>query len=243
MESQIMIRSLLTAVLLCAAACDPAVDDDDVDALAQSSGSTVTVPSGTPVVVPNPSNIYIANFRAEGSGCPRGSWASEISNDGLSITVYFDKYEIKADKVDLQTKNCTLLFEMKSPAGLSFGVTGIDYMGFAELTAGQSMTHTAYYTFVGGLGSSVNLDGPGIRESVHPLAGPYDNGYVFRDEVDTRDVVYSECGRPSALLVNTRLVLRNPGRLAEGLINMGFVNATQRTKLVLKLSPRNCPKK
>lgn len=150
----------------------------------------------------------------------------------MSVTVYFDKYMLAPKREDFMTKNCTLMFDMKSPEGISYGLTSIDYLGSATLLEGQSASQHATYTFLGGVGSNVKVEENSLRESAHSLKGPFDDGYAFRDNLTTNDVAFSECGRPSTLLVNTWLNFLNPKRVEGGHILLGFVHATQRTRLV-----------
>ena len=245
------------SLALASAACADGLEGDDsalaADALEQAAPGAPTDTSfpeltGPAKTVPNPSGLYVASVRANGSGCSAGTWDARISDDGLAFTLTFSGYEIVATEKTpvVQTKNCAIALEMSSPSGLSFGVQSLHYDGYAFLPAGMSAEQNAYYTFAGSLGSTTNLSGPGVRQARHPLTGPFDDPYVFSDEVNVSDTNYSECAKSATLLVNTRLVLNNPKRQG-GQINVESVNGETTTKATAKLRvnlrTRPCPAK
>jgi hypothetical protein len=155
------------------------------------------------VDVPNPSGVYVASVTANGTGCPAGTWAGQISEDGQSFLVTFQAYEATVfPGVAFAIKDCTLGINIKTPSGLSFAVTSFKHAGFASLSKeGMSAKQTAKYYFMG--------DPVGAPTLSATLTGPYDDIFVIEDDVAIENQVWSPCGTERTLNAQTRLVLYN----------------------------------
>jgi hypothetical protein len=236
-------KSTKSRLLLCAAAMtaltavgcasdDAGVEgeesmDEASDLALQAGGSTQSVP--------NPNGSYFASVTANGTGCPAGSWKTDISSDGQTFTTTFDRYVTEInERQTVAVKNCQLTIKLHSPNGLSYSVSQFYYQGYAFLEEGVKARQIAQYYFQGN---------PVAAEQIRAdLVGPVDDTYLFEDKIRTIDtVVWSPCGVDRNLNVNTTLRLQNdssnPGN---GYINVSSVDGKTETKLVFRLNWRKC---
>ena len=170
-----------------------------------------------------------------GTGCPAGSWDASISPDGQAFTVTFSQYETTVGPGQaMQIKDCTLGIDFHSPNGLSFAVSSFYYQGYALLdSAGMSARQTAKYYFMG--------NPVPAQENRSDMGGPYDNDYLFTDNILTGDLVWSPCGTQRRLNAQTRIVLQNnPQRNGNGYLNTTSVDGATRTIFRFGLSWRTC---
>lgn len=212
----------LVAVLCSVGAAGCATDtgeaSDDLGAASQELGQAVDVP--------NPSGAYFAAVTALGTGCPSGTWDASISADGKAFTVSFSAYEaIVEPRQVFSIKDCTLNLDLRSPTGLSYTVSSFHYQGYAALDQpGMTATQTAKYYFQGNPVPAAEL-----RSA---MTGPYDDSYVFTDNIGVADMVWSPCGATRRLIAQTRLVLRNNTRkTGSGYLNTTAVDGETDTKL------------
>ncbi|MET0343625.1 MAG: DUF4360 domain-containing protein [Polyangiales bacterium] len=192
-----------------------------------------TPPDG-PGIVPSPEGAYYASVVANGTGCPPGTWHTAVAADGKSFSAHFSAYEvvINAQVPDLvRTRNCTLGINVHSPKGLSYSVKSMRLRGYAFLEQGVTASISTWYYFQG---SPV----PPTSSNRVGLVGPYDDDFVFRDDVRTEDAVWSPCaaGVERELLVNTMLLLQHSAPKRSGYVNLG----SEPTAVALELAWRAC---
>jgi hypothetical protein len=87
--------------------------------------------------------ISVQSLTYEGSGCPAGSVATNISPDGLSFTLLFDSYLAEVGPTVPRkrgTRECTVDVLLQAPLGWSWAIVGVDHRGFASLGPGVSGT-------------------------------------------------------------------------------------------------------
>jgi hypothetical protein len=225
--------ALSFAILSCigAAGCaaDGASPDDELASTEQGLGQTIDVP--------NPSGAYFASVTANGTGCLPGTWEAAISPDGKAFTVTFSAYEAVVEPGQaFSIKDCNIGIDLRSPRGLSYSVSSFYYQGYTLLDQdGMSATQTAKYYFQG--------NPLPARENRSELRGPYDNSYLFSDEIGIVDWVWSPCGATRRLNALTRLQVRNnSSKTGSGYTNTSAVDATVDTKFrfVFGLSWRTC---
>jgi hypothetical protein len=223
----------LAAVLACvgAAGCaaDSAQPEDGVESAEQGLGQTIDVP--------NPSGAYFASVTANGTGCLPGTWEAAISPDGKAFTVTFSAYEAVVEPGQaFSIKDCNIGIDLRSPQGLSYSVGSFYYQGYTLLDQpGMSVSQSAKYYFQG--------NPLPARENRSDLQGPYDNSYVFSDDIGIVDLVWSPCGATRRLNALTRLQVRNnSSKSGSGYTNTSAVDATVDTKFrfVFGLNWRTC---
>lgn len=185
-----------------------------------------------PLVVADPNESYFAEVIANGTGCPAGTWHTVISEDGKTFTTTFSAYEAMIEPSRaIAVKDCQLGITLHSPQGLSFAIDSFYYQGFAWLEQGMTGRQTANYYFMGN-----PLNHAELRTD---LKGPYDDSYLFQDDVGIADLVWSPCGVKRNLNVTTRLrVQNNPRRSGTGYMNLATVDGS--AQLVFRLAWRSC---
>ena len=216
-----------------------AVDESAINApIGQSEQATTTDPRVTDPLVdtwvlPAPDGVFFASVTANGTGCPRGTWDVNIDPSGQTFTLTFSAYETLVNPGQLiSIKDCQIGVQLHSPQGLSFSVSDFFYSGYAFLDrAGMKATQTAGYYFQGNPVQSVSAR--------TDLSGPFDDDYIFSDQIGVADLVWSPCGVERLLNIPTRIIAKNNfAKTGTGYLNTLAVDA----QLVLQftLSWRVC---
>jgi hypothetical protein len=177
-----------------------------------------------PETVTPPAGVYLASITAAGSGCPDGSWDVGISDDGQTFTLAFSAYEAQvASGQAVDMKDCTLDINLGSTGGLSFSVASFNYQGYILLDQdGMSAHQSASYFF--------EHENP-HDQSRNDVGGPFDNSYLFTDDIGMFQRSWSPCGQNSTLHVRTGLVMRNnPQNSGDGYINASTVDGSLSVK-------------
>jgi hypothetical protein len=188
------------------------------------------------VNVPDPNGTYFAEVKANGTGCPPGTWTTSISPDGQVFTTIFSGYVTEVNpSVALSVKDCQLAIKMHTPEGRSFSVQTFSYSGYALLQPGVVGQQMASYYFMG------NPVAPSPDSNRTELVGPYDSRYVFTDEVPIDARNWSPCGVERDLNVSTRVMLQNGNPRRAGYMNLSAVDGSG--KLMLKIASRVCDPK
>ena len=158
------------------------------------SASAATHPSAAKPS--QPPSFTVRLLTANGSGCPRGSTAvSRLSNSAFTVT--YSQY-IAASGSGVSPiafrKNCQLDTRVGIPAGWTFGVSEVDYRGYAHLGRRARGTVAASYYFAGL---------PGTAMQSHQLRGATDRDYEFDDRATV--VAWAPCRTSVGLNINTEL--------------------------------------
>jgi hypothetical protein len=223
----------LVALVACVGASGCAADTtaDSADEPMGEASSEL----GSTVAVPNPSGAYFASVTANGTGCPAGSWEAGISDDGKAMTVTFSQYEAIVNPGQaFSIKDCTLSIDLKTPSGFSFSVSSFYYQGYGILDQpGMTAKQTAKYYFRG--------NPVPARELRSDMVGPFDNSYVFQDNIGLVDLVWSPCGASRTLNAQTRLMIQNNAQKSgSGYLNTTSIDTEIKTVFRFGLSWRTC---
>lgn len=203
--------------------CDAPRDDD---ALAEEAPLRAEAE-----ITPDPNSTYFTKVVANGTGCPKGTWDTSVSRDGLVFTTTFSAYVAElSPNTTVAVKDCQLTIGLHTPAGKSFSVASMSFHGYALLEPGVVGRQAASYYFQG--------KPVGVKAERTDTVGPYDDPFVFTDEVEVEDAVWSPCGAERDLAVATRIVLQNPKTPG----GSGYMNiaATDGSALVIKFAARSC---
>ena len=176
---------------------------------------------------------YFASVTANGTGCPRGTWDVNIDPAGETFTLTFSAYETTVSPGQLiAVKDCQIGIKLHSPQGLSYSVGDFFYTGYAFLdSAGMVGTQTAGYYFQGNPVNSTSARSD--------LRGPFDDNYVFQDQIGLPDLVWSPCGTDRMLNIPTRIIARNnAAKTGTGYMNTLAVDGS--VQLVFSLRWRVC---
>ena len=218
------------ALAVGAAGCAADGVNEDVQADEAEGPQALQAPAET-TVPRNPDGVYFARVVANGTGCPAGTWETNLSPDGQTFTTTFSAYEATVDPSTLVSiKDCNVSIKLHSPQGLSYSVTNFYYQGYAFLEQGVSGRQLASYYFQGNPVKSAQ-----VRTE---LVGPKDDTYLFTDEVPITDTVWSPCGADRDLNIVTRVRLQNSTPRRNGYMNLSSIDGS--AKLVVKLAWRTC---
>jgi hypothetical protein len=135
-----------------------------------------------------------------GTGCPSGSATAVLTEDGSTVSIFFDGYRAAAgDHVFMDRKACNIGLPIHVPNGLSVALLKLDYRGWYSLPAQGKATLKREYFFAGARGDRVA-----------------DVVYAGQGEVETSDnllalaQVYSRCGADTTARVNTSIIAESP---------------------------------
>ncbi|KAF3929353.1 hypothetical protein ABW19_dt0200414 [Dactylella cylindrospora] len=193
-----------------------------------SAKPTYTVPAGVDL-----SQIYVNGITYGGTGCPQGSVGTYISADRKTFTLIFDNY-VAAIGTGIpltdSRKNCQLNIDIHYPQGFQYSIFSMDYRGYAWLEEGVTATQTATYYF-SGYSQQVS--------TASTLVGPKGENYLIRDEILTTSTVWSPCGEPGALNINSQVSLKTTISGKSGMITTDSEDG--KFTYVLGLQWAQCP--
>lgn len=164
---------------------------------------------------PNPTEISMEGISYQGSGCPAGSVASNLSSDAKAMTLLFDRYIVETQSESRPTrfapegkarKVCKIDVRMRVPYGWSFGIFYVDFRGFADLRSDTVGIQRAAYHF----------GGRKLLVGDYRLRGEYSNDYFYRYLAPVSSLVWSPCdvSRSKDLRINTSITVRGvPGQM------------------------------
>jgi hypothetical protein len=152
---------------------------------------------------PDPGTVTINSFSSNGSGCPLGTVAANISPDNRALTLLFDSYILDTSETEamIVQKNCVINMSLKAPPGWRYALFSIDYRGFADLEAGVLATQETEYAF--GISGQKRI---GTME----IKGPASVDYFERSTGLISELAWSDCGNgggPDVLTISTRATI------------------------------------
>lgn len=186
----------------------------------------------------DPSMIHLEEISYAGSGCKAGTVAITGNDPWTIVTLSFDSYIASIGPgipfVE-RYKNCNINFKLHHPAGYSYTIYKTDYTGHVILESGVSATQESKYWFAG------SPQPPPPYPSSH-WAGPLDTGYHFTDTIQQGNAIWSPCGAPTTLNVNTQISLNNDAnRTASGLITTEVIDHKATSQTIYSIQWRSCP--
>ncbi len=180
--------------------------------------------------------ITIKRIQYNGTGCPLGTVAENISTKKDSFTLTFSEFVAEAGPgipLSAGRRNCILTLVLDVPGGWQYSVGEFYYRGFLDLDQGIKAEQSATYFFEG-----QGLQGRFASSSF----GPYEKDYVYTDKVGLASAVWSPCGVERALNINTAIRVDNTNRRqypnAQGFITTDSVDG--QIKQVWGLTWRRC---
>ncbi|RKN43894.1 DUF4360 domain-containing protein [Streptomyces hoynatensis] len=149
-------------------------------------------------------HMEIQVVTVNGSGCPEGTTAVDVSEDNTAFTVTYSDYlaqvGVGATPTDFR-KNCQLNLAVQVPQGFTYAIASVDYRGYAYLADGASAIQKASYYFQGS---------PDTAQYSHQFTGAFDDNWLATDVTDIESLVYAPCGEVRNFNINTELRV-NPG--------------------------------
>ncbi|MET7418916.1 DUF4360 domain-containing protein [Dactylosporangium sp. NPDC005555] len=154
---------------------------------------------------PPPNEVSISVATANGSGCPDGTAAVDVSLDRRAFTITYSQYMAQVGVGTKPTdfrKNCQIALQVHIPNGFTYAIAEADYRGYASLAAGATGTAVASYYFQGNSQTA---------RATHPFRGPLEDNWQTKDTVGVAALVFQPCGEQRNLNINTELRV-NAGR-------------------------------
>jgi hypothetical protein len=143
--------------------------------------------------------VTVDVLTVNGSGCPSGTAAVEMSPDNTDFRVTYSSFVARvgvgAAPTDLR-KNCQLSVLVRVPQGFTYAIAEATYGGTLRLAAGANGLQRANYYFQGSSDNSY---------SDHGFAGPYDGPWQATDTLAAAELVYAPCGVSRILNINTEV--------------------------------------
>jgi hypothetical protein len=151
-------------------------------------------PSGT---------VSIESSQAEGSGCPAGSVAADISSDGQAITVTYSalNVEVGPAATGARARECTLNLRLNVPRGWQYALENVDFRGFAFLEPGVTGEQVTRFHIQG--------EAPETGTAV-TLHGPAEDEYLYQTLGTGEPLRWSRCSKGKFVKLRTRLAVSNP---------------------------------
>lgn len=143
-----------------------------------------------------PPYFTVSPLSVNGSGCPPNSAAVSQASD-TTFTITYSKYIAQAGQgaaVGDFRKNCQINVQVGVPQGWTFGITEVNYRGYAHLGSGARGVLTASYYYAGL---------PATSYQQHGLSGYRDGDYEFSDRAAV--TAWAPCHFNATLNVNTAL--------------------------------------
>ncbi|HYX37496.1 MAG TPA: DUF4360 domain-containing protein [Oligoflexus sp.] len=185
--------------------------------------------------------VTIKSIQVNGTGCPLGTVAQNISEDNQAFTLTFSEFVAETGPGLSPTssrKNCVVTATLKVPVGWQYSIGSFFYRGYMGLDEGIRATHSTSYFFEG-------QGKTGTFASVKE--GPLAQDFVFTDKIGLSSAImpdtWSECTKERALNINTSIRVSNVNANsypnAQGLITNDSIDGE--IKQVFGLTWRRCP--
>jgi hypothetical protein len=203
----------------------------DLTTYPAATGATTTAAGQTSAKVYSPDGSVIASVVANGTGCPAGTWKSEISDDGTTFTTTFNAYKAIVQPGDaIDVKDCQLSVQVQGAAATSYALESFTFNGLSKISEGVTADLSSKYYMQG-----APLAGVETKETLS-ASSPEQFSHVTALAPD--QIVWSECNAPRDLEISTRVVLKNnEDASGTGTVNVGDASGAT---LVVKLANRGC---
>ena len=179
-------------------------------ALALTTAALATVSATAHAQVPD--YVRVRGITANGTGCPAGSTAINVSPDWQALTLYTDQFVAEIGpgvSIADGRKFCQVNLDLDFPAGWQYTIDSVDVRGYASLEPGVTGRIATTYYFQGQARQA---------SLVTTLNGPYDGDYLVRDTLGLSSVVWSPCGAQRSLNFKLSLSLSSRSRSARGIL-------------------------
>ncbi len=170
-----------------------------------------------------PASFRINNIRSNGTGCPLGTVAVNISEDQQAFTLTFSEFFAEVSPslgIQTQRKACKVIFDTEQDPGWEYAIFAVTYRGFAALDPGVRGEQDLRF---GGIGKQAR--------TTMELTGPYDDNYINAQEVPVSSLKWSGCNNGNKLrdfTIDAALTLQAPDTNTQGLFTVDTVDGEVR---------------
>lgn len=195
--------------------------------------STIT-PTTPSAAAPPPRTVTVEVVTVNGSGCPAGSAKVAPNQGNTAFTVTYNGFLARAglgaSPVEFR-KNCQVNLKFRYPEDMTFGISQVDYSGFARLRTGAVGLHRANHYYAGSSSSS---------QRNHPFNGPLDGDWRATDTTEAGAVRYPPCGQFWNLNLNTELRV-NAGAAGSEISSMSMSPSNGDVSATYHVTWMKCP--
>jgi hypothetical protein len=149
---------------------------------------------------PPAGQVSIESIATHGDGCPSGSAVAAISADAEAFTVGFSQFAAAVDPgaTSPMRSGCSLHLKLSVPAGWSYALAVVDYIGYAALDVGVTASRQSTY----------HISGESPQQSIaYTWPGGFTGGYVVNDVGAGAPLYWSRCGKGKNLMIDTELAV------------------------------------
>jgi hypothetical protein len=164
--------------------------------------------SAPSVHVQPPSDAYLADVTASGTGCPAGTWFTGLAADGKSFITRFRGFHMFVHPGQtIAVRDCAISIRLNTPYAGSYALGNVYYTALVNLSAGVYARLEAAVFFLGARdqGTTTVLD----------VAGPQNRWYVTKVS-ESESPVRSGCGSAQTLGLHLTVTLRSTTTLGAG---------------------------
>lgn len=184
-----------------------------------SAGMLLMTIWGGSAMADAPDYVEIDSISYAGTGCPAGTVAENLSDDGQAFTLLFDEYVAEVGpgiSRKESRKNCVVNLDLKFPQGWSFTIMEVDYRGYVSLDSRIKAEQKSDYYFQGQRGSAA------LKTA---FTGPIDEDFELNDTLALSALVWSPCGANRSLNIKTQVRLNNSrNRRGSGIITTDSID-------------------
>ena len=207
-----------------------------VAAFCAPSFATEPTAPPTPIqpTVPTPpigDTFHLGDPVIRGNGCPAGTAQAVMTEDGSTISIFFDQYVAQTGAArgeERDYKSCNIAVPVHVPQGLSVALLDLDYRGYFNIPVGGKGTLSREYFFAGQRGDRIN-----------PTVFTGDGEISVSDRLLAESLIWSRCGADVIVRANTSLLAERPmNGTQQALVVIDTVDVS--SSLQLHLSWKTC---
>jgi hypothetical protein len=173
-------------------------------------GASLSYPAraGEKKSTPDPNSVTIESVNYSGTGCPKGSLATAITNDAQTfIFIFSSLYAQTGPGVSPSEakKQCQIHIKLSVPPNWSYALTTVDYRGYTSLDPSVSASQAMTYHMSGESPDST---------AAFSWQGALDGEYAVTDIGGQSPPYWSRCGGGKNLMIRTDIDVDNSANLS-----------------------------
>ena len=166
-----------------------------------------------------------------GTGCPGGSAAVALTDDGSILSILFDQFTAESGNTTgrrIDRKACNLRIPVNVAQGFQVALLAFDYRGFVAVPYGATAIFDATYYFVGGKDNRYSKT----------FRGGIADSYSLRNELIAPSLVWSPCGKQAMLAVNSSVRTISNNSMQQTMLSVDSLDIT--SGLLYQVQWRRC---
>ncbi|KAK0639175.1 hypothetical protein B0T16DRAFT_497314 [Cercophora newfieldiana] len=178
--------------------------------------------AATPLITrqtPPSEPAQLVSFSATGSGCPSGSFSTDITDDGTVITYGFSSYQVEVGlgaPSSQREKQCDITLRVQFPVGCTTAQFKSTYHGYIQLDSGVTGTFNSQYSLSPGSLTGGSPPSVTVTSAQYGGAG---NPFLKDDFAGARVVVNSANQRVVTFTLRNRILLQANSQSVSGFMD------------------------